>query len=145
MPPSSMTFTYRTLRGFIRTSLAIFFRQIEVVGNEHIPEEGVFPVIFAGNHPNSLLDPALVIATSGRVVHFAAKDTLFKTPPMRALLLGLGAVPVARRDDHGGSSVDNSAMFDQLFAVLANGKSVGIFPEGLSHDESQPSRRLQVR
>jgi 1-acyl-sn-glycerol-3-phosphate acyltransferase len=132
-----MSLLYRTLRGFIRTSLSVFFRQIEVVGAEHIPEEGLCPVIFAGNHPNSLLDPALVIATSGRVVHFAAKDTLFKTAPMRALLLGLGAVPVARRDDHAGGAVDNSAMFEQLFSVLAGHRSVGIFPEGLSHDASQ--------
>ena len=91
---------YRILRWLLRLAMRVFFRQIEVVGLEHVPGTG--PIIFAGNHPNSLIDPILIITTCGRVVHFAAKDTLFSTRIMRALLRGLGAVPLARRSDHGG-------------------------------------------
>src|SRR5215471_2800770 len=113
----------------------VFFRQIEVAGIENIPPG---PVIFAGNHPNSLIDPILIITTCGRKVHFAAKDTLFKGRIMRAVLRGLGAVPVARKDDHGsgGRGATNESAFAAMFEVLERGGTIGIFPEGLSHDES---------
>ncbi len=128
---------YRILAWFLRIVTRVFFRQIEVVGLEHVPPEG--PVLFAGNHPNSLIDPILIITTCGRKVHFAAKDTLFKGRLMRAALRGLGAVPIKRRDDHGGQ-VDNDAAFTAMFDVLAAGGAIGIFPEGLSHDEAHLSR-----
>jgi 1-acyl-sn-glycerol-3-phosphate acyltransferase len=129
---------YRALRWLLRLAMRVFFRQIEVVGLEHVPGSG--PIIFAGNHPNSLIDPILIITTCGRIVHFAAKDTLFSTRIMRALLYGLGAVPLARRSDHGGGPVDNDAAFTAMFDTLTAGRTIGIFPEGLSHDASQLAR-----
>jgi glycerol-3-phosphate O-acyltransferase / dihydroxyacetone phosphate acyltransferase len=142
---------YRVLAWFLRIVTRVFFRQVEVVGLENVPAG---PVLFAGNHPNSLIDPILIITTCGRKVHFAAKDTLFKGRIMRAVLNGLGAVPVARKTEQDGkgtkpdSSVPavrdsadmgrvNDAAFDQMFGVLERGAAIGIFPEGLSHDESQ--------
>jgi glycerol-3-phosphate O-acyltransferase/dihydroxyacetone phosphate acyltransferase len=145
---------YRILAWFLRVVTRVFFRQIEVAGLEHVPATG--PVLFAGNHPNSLIDPILIITTCGRKVHFAAKDSLFKGRIMRALLRGLGAVPVARKDERDGGQVSgreaapaapvrdaaertsaNDKAFENMFAVLAEGGTIGIFPEGLSHDESQ--------
>jgi len=140
---------YRILAWFLRIVTRVFFRQVEVVGLENIPDG---PVLFAGNHPNSLIDPILIITTCGRKVHFAAKDTLFKGRMMRAVLKGLGAVPLARKVEHDGKgsaaptgatrdSADmgrvNDAAFEHMFGVLERGGSIGIFPEGLSHDESQ--------
>jgi 1-acyl-sn-glycerol-3-phosphate acyltransferase len=141
---------YRILAWFLRVVTRVFFRQVEVVGLEHVPKTG--PVLFAGNHPNSLIDPILIITTCGRKVHFAAKDALFKGRLMRAVLRGLGAVPIKRRDDHDGKPrdstpsvpgappVDNDAAFEAMFGVLGDGGAIGIFPEGLSHDESQLAR-----
>jgi glycerol-3-phosphate O-acyltransferase/dihydroxyacetone phosphate acyltransferase len=141
---------YRVLAWFLRVVTRVFFRQIEIAGLEHVPSHG--PVLFAGNHPNSLIDPILIITTCGRKVHFAAKDSLFKGRIMRAVLRGLGAVPVARKDDHDGKprtgpagperpaaerSSTNDAAFDAMFTVLGDGGAIGIFPEGISHDESQ--------
>lgn len=129
---------YRLLAWLLRVSTRVFFRQIEVVGLEHVPADRA--VIFAGNHPNSLIDPVLIITTCGRKVHFAAKDTLFKGRIMRAILGGLGAVPIMRKDDHGAGSTDNQAAFAAMFDVLGRGDAIGIFPEGISHDESQLAR-----
>ena len=138
---------YRVLAWFLRVVSRVFFRQIEVAGLENIPASG--PVVFAGNHPNSLIDPILIITTCGRKVHFAAKDALFKGRLMRAVLGGLGAVPIKRRDDHDGAPrdssptappVDNDAAFSAMFGVLGEGGAIGIFPEGLSHDEAHLSR-----
>lgn len=133
---------YRALQLFLRFLTSVFFRQIDVVGEEHVPAEGQGPVLFAGNHPNSLLDPALIVAHGGRVVRFAAKDVLFRSRALRFFLDGLGAVPVARKMDHGGdgAAVDNAGMFEALFKVLVDGGAVGIFPEGISHDEASLQR-----
>jgi glycerol-3-phosphate O-acyltransferase/dihydroxyacetone phosphate acyltransferase len=128
---------YRVLAWFLRVVSRVFFRQIEVVGLENIPASG--PVLFAGNHPNSLIDPILIITTCGRKVHFAAKDTLFKGRLMRAVLGALGAVPIKRRDDHAGAT-DNDAAFTAMFDVLRDGGAIGIFPEGLSHDDAHLAR-----
>jgi 1-acyl-sn-glycerol-3-phosphate acyltransferase len=115
--------------------MQVFFRQIEVVGLDHVPADGA--VIFAGNHPNSLIDPVLIITTSGRKIHFAAKDTLIASRFLRPVLRGIGAVPIARRVDHEGQRPDNQAAFAAMFDVLGGGGAVGIFPEGISHDGSQ--------
>src|SRR5262245_63913398 len=99
---------YRILTWFLRLVTRVFFRQVEVAGLENIPATG--PVLFAGNHPNSLIDPNLIITTCGRKVHFAAKDTLFEGRIMRAVLRGLGAVPLARKVERdGGASATGAA------------------------------------
>ena len=41
-----------------------FFRRIDVVNIESVPKDG--PVIFAGNHPNALMDGWLLTAKCGR-------------------------------------------------------------------------------
>ncbi len=130
---------YRFIVWLLRLATKVFFRQIEVVGEEHIPDDA--PVLFVGNHPNSLIDPILIITSCKRNVHFAAKDTLFSTRIMRFILTRVGAVPVARKDDHGaGGKLDNDAAFAAMFGVLQRNGAIGIFPEGLSHDESQLAR-----
>lgn len=125
---------YAFIQWLLRTGIRVFYRQIEVVGRENVPAEG--GVIFAGNHPNSLLDPILVIALAGRRVRFAAKDVLFRSRILRFFLDGLGAVPIARRSDHPDGPLDNAGTFDRLLDVLGAGNAIGIFPEGLSHDEA---------
>jgi 1-acyl-sn-glycerol-3-phosphate acyltransferase len=129
---------YRLLRGLLRLLMRCFFRQIEVVGLEHVPADG--GVIFAGNHPNSLIDPVLIVTTCGRIVSFAAKDVLFRSRLLRAILRALGAIPIARRDDHGDVAGQNDRAFQAMFALLGGGGAVGIFPEGISHDASHLAR-----
>lgn len=131
---------YRMLRSLIRVMLWMFFRQVEVVGREHVPRTGEGPVIFAGNHPNSLIDPAMIIATAERIVHFAAKDVLFRSKFLRPILYGLGAVPIARRRDHAGKAKDNQQAFAAMCDVLGDGHAIGIFPEGVSHDDAHLQR-----
>jgi 1-acyl-sn-glycerol-3-phosphate acyltransferase len=127
-------FPYRLMRALLRAAVTVFFRRLEVVGLENVPEEG--PTLFCANHSNSMLDPVMITVFSGRIVHFAAADILFANPVLRVCLKLLGAVPIRRRQDHGGSIQDNKGAFDALYQVLAEGRSMGIFPEGMSHSES---------
>jgi 1-acyl-sn-glycerol-3-phosphate acyltransferase len=112
-----------------------FFRRIDVVGEENIPSEG--PVIFAGNHPNALMDGWLLMARCGRwPLHFMANAKLWKYRLLGRLLNATGAVPVYRHEEHEGE-VDNSKAFDKLYEVIERSDCMGIFPEGVSHTESQ--------
>jgi len=129
---------YLTLRRFLRLATRTFFRRLQVVGQEHVPDAG--PVIFCGNHPNALLDPVLILCFCGRVVRFAAKDTLFRNWLLRPFLAILGVVPVRRREDHADAPPSNKMAFERLFEALASGHAIGVFPEGMSHDASQLAR-----
>ena len=100
-----------------------------------VPKEG--PVLLVANHPNSLMDPALVAAVAGRPVRFLAKAPLFTDPMVGWLVRGSGAIPVYRRADDEREVTKNEDTFRAVYAVLAEGAAVAIFPEGLSH--SQPS------
>ena len=128
----------RLLLSLIRMVTGTFFKRIEVVGQENIPEQG--PVIFAGNHPNAFMDGWLVTVTCGRwPLHFMANAKLWKYRVMVPLLNAMGAVPVYRHEEHEGV-VDNTHAFEKLYAVLESGNCMGIFPEGISHAESQLAR-----
>lgn len=127
--------THRLVKWLYRIITNTFFRQIDVVGIENVPATG--PVIFAGNHPNALMDGWLLITKCGRwPLHFMANAKLWDYPMFAPLLNASGAVPVYRREEHDGE-VDNRKAFERLYAVIEAGNCMGIFPEGISHAESQ--------
>jgi 1-acyl-sn-glycerol-3-phosphate acyltransferase len=49
-----------------------------------------------------LMDVLLVTVSSAKSPGFWTKDTLFRSPVVGRLLRALKAIPVARRQDHGG-------------------------------------------
>jgi 1-acyl-sn-glycerol-3-phosphate acyltransferase len=127
----------RLITSLIHTITNTFFRRIDVVGEENIPSDG--PVIFAGNHPNALMDGWLLTARCGRwPVHFMANAKLWEYRLLGRMLDASGAVPVYCREEHDGD-VDNSKAFDKLYEVIEAGNCMGIFPEGVSHTQSQLS------
>jgi glycerol-3-phosphate O-acyltransferase / dihydroxyacetone phosphate acyltransferase len=125
----------RLVLTLMRVITNTFFRRIDVVGEEHVPGEG--PVIFAGNHPNALMDGWLLTSKCGRwPLHFLANAKLWQYRLLGRMLDATGAVPVYRREEHDGE-VDNQTAFERLYEVIESGHCVGIFPEGISHAESQ--------
>ena len=115
------------VRWIARAVCWVFYR-VDQVGAA--PADGA--VLFLPNHPNSLLDPALVWATADRDVRFLAKSTLFETP-LRPVLDAAGAIPVYRKLDQGVDTSKNAETFAAVSAALAAGDAVCIFPEGISH------------
>jgi 1-acyl-sn-glycerol-3-phosphate acyltransferase len=109
----------------------IFYR-IDCIGAP--PADG--PVLLLPNHPNALLDPAVVWFTSGRDVKFLAKSTLFAWP-VGPVLRGAGAIPVYRRSDAGSDLSRNAEMFAAVGDALRAGDAVCIFPEGISHSSGR--------
>lgn len=114
-----------------RNALKVFYRL--TLSGERVPERG--PALIVANHPNSLLDPAMVAAVARRPVRFLAKAPLFEMKAIGALVRGAGAIPVYRRDDDPSQSARNDDTFRAVWAALGEGAAVGIFPEGTSHSE----------
>jgi glycerol-3-phosphate O-acyltransferase / dihydroxyacetone phosphate acyltransferase len=112
-----------------RNVLRLFYRL--TLAGERVPERG--PVLLVANHPNSLLDPAMVVAVARRPVRFLAKAPLFGHAGVGWLVKGAGAIPVYRAQDDAGSTDQNQDTFRAVWAALGEGAAVGIFPEGTSH------------
>ncbi len=129
------SWTRRLLHAVISIALRLFFRTIEEANVELVPKDE--PVIFVLNHPNGLVDPALVFVSLPRRVSFLAKSTLFKIPVGGRLIRALEALPVYRRVDTEPEPEKNLETFSACRELLAQNRCIAIFPEGVSHDETQ--------
>src|ERR687893_2003225 len=76
----------------LSAALRLFFRRIETYGAGRVPAGE--PLIFVLNHPNGLIDPALVFCAMPRRISFLAKSTLFPLPVIGRLLRTVEALPV---------------------------------------------------
>lgn len=119
---------YRGVRALVRFLLWLFYRRIDVVGRERIPESG--GVILAANHHNSLVDAMLILVTVPRAVTVLANAPLFRHPLIGPPLRMLGAVPVHRRAEAGDDPRKNEEMFAAAIEALRAGGVILIFPEG---------------
>ena len=129
---SFLTTIGNAARWSVRKVLRLYYARIEVEGRERVPKTGA--VLFVANHPNSLVDPALIGFTARRPVHFFAKAPLFDVPVFGALMSALGMVPAYRGQDDKSSVRKNLETLDAGAVYLQRGEAVGIFPEGKSHD-----------
>jgi 1-acyl-sn-glycerol-3-phosphate acyltransferase len=119
---------YRTLRRVIKSALDMYFVEIRSTGLEHVPDEG--PVIFAANHPNSIMDSLILASETHRPVSFLARSGLFENPIFGRLLDWTGMIPIYRPQDSGSDTEKNEQTFQRAFDHLQNGNVLGIFPEG---------------
>ncbi|MDP2276395.1 MAG: 1-acyl-sn-glycerol-3-phosphate acyltransferase [Archangium sp.] len=126
---------YRLVRTIVSMALGLFYR-VEVVRRV---DDFSGPVMFVGNHPNSLLDPAMVFMITDRQVTFLAREPLFRAPVLGWILRGVGALPVYRKQDHPGLMEKNEGTLDAAANALITQKAITIFPEGKSHSAPQLS------
>lgn len=117
---------YWVVKLILTPVLRLAFRP-RVEGLENIPADG--PAILAGNH-NSFLDNLIVPLVVPRRVTFLAKSDYFtgrgvKGRLQAAFFKGVGQLPV---DRSGGSA--SVAALETGKRVLAEGKLLGIYPEG---------------
>src|SRR5712691_9742122 len=123
----------RIIVAILKFALRVYFRRIEVVGLDNVPRDA--PVIFVLNHPNALVDPVFLLCLAPRRVSFVAKAKLFRMPIISYFVRALDSLPVYRRQDEGEDVSRNRETFAAARKLLAKGGTIGICPEGVSHDE----------
>ena len=132
----TMPLGYRLVRALVRVLVRVFYRRIDVIGLERVPERG--PLIVVANHQNALVDPMLLLSTLPHRLVPIAKAPLFHSPLFGPLLRMTGAIPVHRRQDEPDASADpnrNAEMFARATSALRGGRAILIFPEGVSQAE----------
>ena len=129
------TYTRKFVVFIFSVALRLFFRRIETVDREIAPKNE--PLIFVMNHPNGLIDPALVFIALPRKISFLAKSTLFRVPVISFLLKTVDALPLYRKVDAGEDVSKNNETFEVCREMLRNGGAIALFPEGISHNSTK--------
>ena len=123
------------VRWLIRGLLRAYFGRIDRFRPERVPPTG--PVLIVANHPGSVTDAFLIGASVGRPVNFVATVKLFQSRPVAWLLSRCGVIPINRKQDDPKNMASVAQTFEHCFAVLEAGGAVGLFPEGISYDDSR--------
>lgn len=116
---------YKFLKMIYSNLLKILYRP-KAYGIENIPKEG--PIIFVGNHTHAF-DPIVVMTHTKRIVHYMAKETLFKGIHGK-ILKSIGLIKVYR-------TRKNPMAVLEAQKILEQGGAVGIFPEGTRNKTKQ--------
>lgn len=125
---------YKVIKKIFRLAVSLFFKDIQVAGQENIPKTG--PLILVANHPNTLLDPILVGLVTQQQVGFVAMASLFENKILASVLTYLHVLPVVRKQDiKPGEKADNLTTFRKSHQYLRKGNTLAIFPEGASFYE----------
>lgn len=139
--PVPLPLSYRFVRRFYRFLTNVWFREVNVVDDEHLPPAG--GRLYITWHPSGLIDPMLMTAVLPGQLTTVAKHTLFRVPLLGRLLKLSGVVPVERSNDTSdpeGARQRNAERLADLASGLAQGKDVLIFPEGSTHSGSDVRR-----
>jgi 1-acyl-sn-glycerol-3-phosphate acyltransferase len=110
---------YDVLRVLAR-AVAVWAFGLRVQGREHWPAAG--GGLVCANHQSSF-DPPLVGLTCPRRMSYVARDTLFRIPVLKQVMMFLGAIPI---DREGGGLAGLKETLRRLKAA----ELVLIFPEG---------------
>jgi len=129
--------SYRLCRRFYRFLTNIWFREINIVDDENLPNEG--GILYITWHPSGLIDPMLMMSVLPGQLTTVAKHTLFRIPILGRLLRASSVVPIERPSDSkdlGASRQRNAERLSSLSSLISNGASVLIFPEGVTHADA---------
>lgn len=116
----------------IYSSLIKILYNPKVYGKENILNDGA--LIFAGNHRHAF-DPVVVMSQTKRVVHYMAKESLFKG--IHGLIFkSIGLIKVYR-------TKNNPVALVEAENVLKQNGTIGIFPEGTRNKTEEDLLRFK--
>lgn len=109
----------QVLKFIVIIVFSLFFR-VRISGRQNVPDKG--PYILCANHVGEL-DMFFIGYRIRRLIHWMAKEELFRNFLLGAVITWLGAFPVKRGKGDIGA-------IKTAFRLLKEGHIVGIFPEG---------------
>lgn len=127
------TFPKRLWYGFLHITcrlLGVALFHIRVSGRERLPPAG--GALLLSNH-QSFFDPLLAGLAADRDLHFLARNTLFRTQPVRFLMELIDTIPL----DREGGGV---AGLKETLRRIRDGGAVVIFPEGTRTSDGSLAR-----
>lgn len=140
-PVEKYSYGYEIARFWVHITLRwLFYRKWKIRGLEKIDPKQ--PTIFAANHQNALMDALQIVMLSKAQPIFLARADIFKKRPVARILNWMKIMPVYRIRDGYDSLQKNDEVFEKCAAVLSNGNSLAIFPEG-NHGDQRHLRMLK--
>ncbi len=131
---------YQMLLVIFRFALKQYFKHINVYFEEKLPADR--PVLFVANHQSAFMD-AIVIGTQiNRQLHFVSRGESFDKGWKRWILSKFNMHPIYRKEFTPELTKKNPEAIQAFQDLLKSGKSILIFPEGIS--ETSP-RLNQVK
>lgn len=131
---------YWMLQQYARLCFRIYYRKIEVVNRQNIPDNQ--PVILTPNHQNALMDAMVLVCNTGKQNVFLARADIFKGKRLIRFLTFANIMPIYRIRDGIENVKRNDKVFEKTLNVLHNKLNpLGIFPEG-NHGNRRRLRQL---
>lgn len=106
----------------------VFYRKVIVLGSDNVNFD--YPLIFAPNHQNALMDALAVLFTNKGQNVFLARADIFKKKFIASLLYFLKILPVYRIRDGFSTLKGNDEIFTKTVDVLKNRNGLVVLPEG---------------
>ncbi len=134
------SFAYEVLRAFVRFLFRRFYKEVNSIGNNNIPNGK--PMIFAANHQNALMDPLAIIFTNPNQTVFLTRADIFNNPILLKIFSSFKMLPVYRIKDGADSLKNNERIFNKSVEILEAKMSVALFPEA-SHTDKRHLKTLK--
>ena len=125
---------YRILKFVIGIGIRLYYNEIRIKNKKYLKSGGK-PMIIVANHPNTLMDAWVIGMVCNQPIYYMAKATLFDSSFKLKLLRGLNMIPINRQGEGTIKGVDNQDSLSECYKILAEGKTLVIFPEGTSYKE----------
>lgn len=126
----------RAIKKIVAWAISLLYHRVEVRQAPGLTAEG--PTLANASHFGGFSDPLLLIHAMDRVPRFIGRDVIWKNPIARVIVNWIGAIPVHKPEDGGGSA--NDQMFGSTYKALHESELVTIFPEGITVDDPSIAR-----
>jgi 1-acyl-sn-glycerol-3-phosphate acyltransferase len=126
------TVFYLLIKNLLRYYNYVYFRSIEVYGEENIPTDG--GVLFSPNHQGAFLDPLLIGSMTPNKITSLTRSDVFGGP-FQWFLDAFQMLPVYRIRNGYSNLKKNDLTFEKCYSLLSEGKFMLMFSEGGHHDE----------
>lgn len=127
MVKKRLSFFYFVFQQYLKFWHRIYYRSIKIIKYTQVPAP--YPVIYAPNHQNALMDALAILLTDYHQPFFLARADIFKSKFIASFLNRMKILPVYRIRDGAENLGKNDEIFKMTSRIFKQGSPLGIFPE----------------